>query len=33
MKAFYIVAGTAMFAVLAYTIGPDVVRDIRISSM
>ena len=33
MKAFCIVAGVAMFAVLAYAIGPDVVRYIRISSM
>jgi hypothetical protein len=33
MKAFYIVAGAAIFAVLAYAIGPDVVRYVRISSM
>jgi hypothetical protein len=33
MRAFCIVADAAMFAVLAYAIGPDVARYIRISSM
>jgi hypothetical protein len=33
MKAFYITAGVAMFAVLAYVIGPDAVRYVKISSM
>jgi hypothetical protein len=33
MKAFYIAAGVATFAVLAYVIRPDVVRYIKISSM
>jgi hypothetical protein len=33
MKPFYIAAGFAMVALLAYAIGPDVVRYIKISTM
>jgi hypothetical protein len=33
MKVLYIAAGVAVFAVIAYAIGPDVVRYVRISSM
>jgi hypothetical protein len=33
MKPIYIVTGIAIFAALAFAIGPDVMRYIRISAM
>jgi hypothetical protein len=33
MKAIYIATGIAIFAALAFAIGPDVVRYIKISAM